>query len=186
MPRPELRLAAVTLALAAGAPAAAQDPARAVELRAHAALAAARAATEGGPAPFETDGCSGGLSVAWETLAAAFPTFAEAHGDRPPWEACCVAHDRDYHLGGPDPSPEASYAARVEADAALGACVRATSAAAHGRLGEVYGLEAETVDRLYDAVAEAMTLAVRVGGGPCSGLPWRWGYGWPSCTPFDD
>ena len=34
---------------------------------------------------------------------------------------------------------------------------------------------------LYAAIAELMYRAVRIGGIPCSGLPWRWGYGWPEC-----
>ena len=29
--------------------------------------------------------------------------------------------------------------------------------------------------------AELMFYAVRIGGGPCSGLAWRWGHGWPPC-----
>ena len=35
--------------------------------------------------------------------------------------------------------------------------------------------------RHHEAVASLMYRAVRLGGIPCSGLPWRWGYGWPEC-----
>ena len=38
-----------------------------------------------------------------------------------------------------------------------------------------------TVETLYAANAELMYSAVRIGGIPCSALPWRWGYGWPEC-----
>ena len=44
-----------------------------------------------------------------------------------------------------------------------------------------YGLSAGMVDLLYAGIAGAMYRAVRLGGVPCSALPWRWGYGWPEC-----
>jgi hypothetical protein len=172
--------------MACAAPALAQDPATAIEMAGHRALAAVRAAPGATLTPFTTDGCSGGMSEVWTLLSAAFPAFAETHRERPPWEACCVAHDRAYHLGGPNPDPAASFAAREAADEALAACVRATAPEAEARLGAAYGLTPATVGRIYDAVAEAMALAVRAGGGPCSGLPWRWGYGWPHCGPFGE
>jgi hypothetical protein len=34
---------------------------------------------------------------------------------------------------------------------------------------------------IYQGIADLMYRAVRLGGIPCSGLPWRWGYGWPAC-----
>lgn len=40
--------------------------------------------------PFETDGCSGGLSLIWRL----------ATGRPPPWEGACVDHDRAYWAGG--------------------------------------------------------------------------------------
>jgi len=30
-------------------------------------------------------------------------------------------------------------------------------------------------------IAEIMYRAVRLGGAPCTTLPWRWGFGWPKC-----
>lgn len=186
MTRPDPRAAALALAVLAAPPAAAQDPARAVELRAHAALAEVRARPGASLAPFETDGCSGGMSTVWRTFARLAPAFAAAHGDRPPWEDCCVEHDRAYHLGGEDPAPAASFAARAEADAALGLCVRARAEAAEPRLSAAYGLTPAQTAALHAALAEAMVAAVRIGGGPCTGLPWRWGYGWPGCGPFAD
>jgi len=35
---------------------------------------------------------------------------------------------------------------------------------------------------LYESIAESMYTAVRLGGMPCTGLAWRWGYGWPACN----
>lgn len=110
------------------------------------------------PAPFVSDGCSGGMSAIWREAGIRFPQV----GDSPPWEACCIAHDRAYHSAGGVATAEASFEARLDADRSLRAC-----AAAAGP---------DT-----DVLAEAMYLAVRAGGGPCSGLPWRWGYGLPPC-----
>ena len=31
------------------------------------------------------------------------------------------------------------------------------------------------------AIADLMYRAVRIGGVPCTGLPWPWDYGWPEC-----
>ena len=47
-------------------------------------------------ATFTTDGCSGGQSQSWELLAKILPGFERQFGDKPPWETCCVAHDKEY------------------------------------------------------------------------------------------
>ena len=44
-----------------------------------------------------------------------------------------------------------------------------------------YGLTIEEVGQIYRVIGDLMYRAVRIGGVPCSGLPWRWGYGWPEC-----
>ena len=36
--------------------------------------------------------------------------------------------------------------------------------------------------RLGSPGVELMFIAVRIGGGPCTGLAWRWGHGWPPCS----
>ena len=105
--------------------------------------------------PFQTDGCSGGMSASWRGLVKRFPSLAK-HGKQPPWEACCIQHDKQYWLGG-------DAAMRKAADLTLKQCV---------------------ANRGYPEVARVMYAAVRVGGKPCSGLPWRWGYGWPACHWF--
>ncbi|RYH09599.1 hypothetical protein [Tropicimonas sp. IMCC6043] len=183
MTRPDLCLP--VLLLLAAAPATAEGWAdqlsRRVELPAHGRLAEIRAAPGTALAPFTTDGCSGGMSSLWSFTAERYPGFAEAHGGVPPWEDCCVTHDRAYHAAGPDPAPEASYDARLDADRALRACVRATTDARDAILAAEYGLSQEQIRGIYSAIAEAMFQAVRLGGGPCTGLPWRWGYGFPQC-----
>lgn len=135
---------------------------RATEIWAHERLMAARAGAT--PTAFTSDGCSGGMSEVWRGVAGQFPALAARIGPVPPWEPCCIAHDRAYFDAGDTRTAEASYEARRMADDALRSCVAAQ--------GE--GTEQQ-------AVADAMYLAVRVGGGPCSGLSWRWGYGLPRC-----
>ncbi len=126
---------------------------------------------------FASDGCSGGLSAGWSLLAQRIPDLARRIGSRPPWEACCVAHDRTY-WGGPGVN---GYARRLAADRALRRCVVDTVARQRLDWAARLGLAPAELDTLIHSVAQAMYLAVRVGGGPCTGLPWRWGYGWPRC-----
>lgn len=135
-------------------------------------------------APFTTDGCSGGMSDIWAATAAQFPQWAENQGTAPPWEACCVAHDHHYHNGGGKTEAEQSYDARLSADEALRVCVLDQGARDQTALALAYGFSTQTIDFLYKAIAQGMYLAVRLGGAPCSGLPWRWGYGFPDCTNF--
>ena len=153
---------------------------RAVELPAHRWLAEQRTASSE-PTKFETDGCSGGMSTLWTFVAEHYPAFSVAHGGVPPWESCCVTHDQAYHKAGTDPAPEASYDARLAADEALRQCVKATASIRDSVLMEEYGMSAAQVRGSYNAISEAMFQAVRLGGGPCTGLPWRWGYGYPHC-----
>lgn len=87
--------------------------------------------------PFATDGCSMMLD--------GLP------GDLPNWRHCCVAHDRDYWLGGTE-------AQRAASDARLAACI---SKAASPMLASF----------VYDNV--------RWGGSPLWLTSYRWGYGWP-------
>lgn len=156
-----------------------------IELAGHRALARTRAAAE--LAPFTTDGCSGGMSSVWALVAQTFPGFRLLHGAVPPWESCCVTHDRAYHSAGPDADPVASFTARFAADDALRVCVTHTAQSRGAELAEAYGMSEDEVVTGYRVISEAMFSAVRAGGAPCSGLSWRWGYGYPSCivTPRD-
>ncbi len=169
------------------APAAAQDWAEGAALRtlerpAHQRLLDRIAQPGTTIAPFETDGCSGGLSEAWQVVGQRFPDFAAAHQSRPPWEACCTTHDQAYHNAGAANDADHSFDARLAADRALQACVVDTGASRVAALAGHYDVTPDQITAAYDSIANAMFLAVRFGGGPCSGLPWRWGYGYPGCS----
>jgi hypothetical protein len=47
-----------------------------------------------------------------------------------------------------------------------------------------HNITEETVKSIFNVAGEMMYQAVRVGGKPCTFLPWRWGYGWPQCPLF--
>ena len=131
---------------------------------------------------FVSDGCSGGLSVGWEYLAGKMQKFEKRYGSTPPWEACCVSHDRVYHAaGGRDLSPAESFQLRRSADQHLRMCVQKTGTEQSAELSSDYAISPQEVERLYGVISSLMYRAVRIGGLPCTGLPWRWGYGWPEC-----
>jgi hypothetical protein len=172
--------------------ASAQDPAQSpaflddlefrLEIGRHERLNKRRTAEGATLAPFRSDGCSGGLSTGWSLVSEALPAIARRHGDRPPWEHCCLAHDRAYHMAGPSGADAAaSFDARRAADEALRQCVVSTAEDRLDALSAEYGLSRDEVSRIYRAIADVMHRAVRLGGVPCSGLAWRWGFGWPQC-----
>ena len=131
---------------------------------------------------FTTDGCSGGLSVGWQHLSEKIEFLKTVHGDFPPWESCCVNHDHLYHEAGERSiSAEMSFEARRKADEELRECVLDTGVSRASELAGQYGLTVEEVGQVYEVIGDLMYRAVRIGGVPCSGLPWRWGYGWPKC-----
>ena len=131
-------------------------------------------------APFSTDGCSGGMSDGWLYLSKLFPSFNKQYGKKPPWESCCVEHDRIYWRG----ETENGYAKRKQADLELHACVIETGKTLSAELANKYNSSESDVEKSFDVAAELMYRAVRIGGIPCSRLPWRWGYGWPHCPLF--
>lgn len=170
-----------------GGPVQAQDwtsgpTARTLETPRHAALMALVTGPETTLAPFTTDGCSGGLSEAWQVVANRFPDFAQTHESQPPWEGCCVTHDRTYHNAGLATDPTASFEARLAADTALKSCVISSGKDRIDGLAATYQVPPDQIEAAYQNIAHTMFIAVRFGGGPCSGLPWRWGYGYPSCS----
>lgn len=155
---------------------------RSLEMAYHERLIMLKAEPGSEPLAFSTDGCSGGLSAGWSYLVSVVPEARETHGDLPPWESCCVAHDRLYHMGGIGVTTATeSFEARKDADLALKSCVLATGADRAPRLAKAYDLTDDQVKILYESIAALMYRAVRIGGMPCSGLPWRWSYGWPQC-----
>lgn len=154
---------------------------RMIELPAHRALQSLIQAPETALAPFETDGCSGGMSWSWRLVSDLFPDFEKAQGETPPWEACCVIHDRAYHNAGGATDAAESYSARLVADQALRQCVIRQGEENVADLAEQYEVSHDLVRQAYATIGDAMFNAVRFGGGPCSLLPWRWGYGYPLC-----
>ena len=131
---------------------------------------------------FASDGCSGNLSTGWELVSKSLPAVAKHHGDRPPWEGCCVAHDRLYHEGGAaNLDAKGSFAARRAADEQLRQCVVKTGEDRLDALSADYNLSRDEISRIYRTIADVIYRAVRLGGGPCTGLAWRWGFGWPQC-----
>jgi len=153
-----------------------------IEISQHEQLVKTRTSAGAKLAPFASDGCSGGLSVGWNLVSSTFPEIARLHGDQPPWERCCLAHDRLYHTGGPvNADAKMSFEARRAADEQLRQCVMEVGEERTEDLATAYGLSRERVILLYRATAEIMYRAVRLGGAPCTPLPWRWGFGWPLC-----
>jgi len=136
---------------------------------------------DGDIAPFTTDGCSGRLSENWGLLANILPEFIKQSGDKPPWEACCKVHDKAYWQG----SAVDGYAKRKQADQGLRQCVITTGIRLAPQLHLKYAVPEEKVRNTFRITAELMYQAVRLGGQPCSLLPWRWGYGWPNCAFAD-
>lgn len=157
-----------------------------LELSAHQRLLDMLERTRAPLSEFITDGCSGGLSHVWGLVADTFPSFEETYEDLPPWEGCCVTHDRAYHDGGGVMRADDGYAARLEADRVLRSCVAATGETQKAELALAYDATPDQVVQAYETIAQAMYLAVRFGGGPCTGLPWRWGYGYPHCSAEAD
>ena len=119
---------------------------------------------DAGIEPFTTDGCSGNQSKSWEIMARAIPAFETEFGERPPWEACCVAHDKLYWQGLVDDG----YNRRLAADRELEACVAATGERLAPELSTRYDVPEERVRSTFVTISEWMYKAVRLGGQPCS------------------
>jgi len=154
-----------------------------LELPAHRSLQSVMSDPKTEMIPFETDGCSGGMSWSWRVVADLFPDFEQAQGAQPPWEDCCIVHDRAYYDAGNARDAETSFEARLAADNALLQCVAQPSNEEVNALAQRYGVPTARIRFAYEMIAGSMFNAVRFGGGPCSGLPWRWGFGYPGCVP---
>lgn len=134
--------------------------------------------SDGNLETFTTDGCSGNLSKNWTWLANSLPEFKDAFGKNPPWENCCVEHDKSYWGG----STSDGYNQRINADHKLKQCVVDTGVRLAPELSARHSVSEENIEQTFALVADLMHNAVRLGGQPCSLLPWRWGYGWPNCA----
>ena len=166
----------------ASSPSLLDDLERSLEMGRHERLLKVKQNPDHHLSDFTTDGCSGGLSVGWQHLSEKIEFLKTVHGDLPPWESCCVSHDHLYHEAGNRAiSAETSFEARKQADEELRGCVLDTGVSRASELSVQYGLTVEEVGQVYKVIGDLMYRAVRIGGVPCSGLPWRWGYGWPEC-----
>lgn len=128
--------------------------------------------------PFATDGCSGGLSSGWRFLATALPAFKDKFGDKPPYEGCCVEHDRAYWRG----ETVQGFDKRLQADQTLKQCVATYGKQHKQEFAQEFHLSPEIIMQNFTIISTLMYKAVRVGGIPCSKFSWRWGYGWPPCN----
>ncbi|MDX1434615.1 MAG: hypothetical protein R3286_19390, partial [Gammaproteobacteria bacterium] len=142
-----------------------------MEVRLLERLAAVQNRPDADLAPFTTDGCSGGMSRGWKYLAKRFPGFADDFGERPPWEACCVEHDRAYWRG----SAAGGYAARKAADETLRQCVHERGEELSAEVAARWQVTPAEVQAAFDIAGQIMYGVVRVGGRPCTPFPWRWG-----------
>lgn len=131
--------------------------------------------------PFVTDGCSGNVSALWSNIVSKLSdvsdVFAEAYqsAGNIPFEDACVAHDRLYHVG------EGGYAGRLMADVQLRQDIIEYA------LNNTESIKARTnissdaqVLFLYEIIADAVYNGVRLGGAPCTGKSYAWGYGYGS------
>ena len=107
-------------------------------------------------APFSSDGCSGYQSQNWELLAEALPGFKQRFGDKPPWENCCVAHDKIYWRG----SVEDGYTKRKQADQTLRQCVADTGSEMAEQLSQKFASPEENVRHAFSMTAELMYKAI--------------------------
>jgi hypothetical protein len=133
---------------------------------------------------FKSDGCSGGMSYAWSWMAETFPGFELNYQKEPPWQHCCVDHDRLYWQG----ETTNGFDLRKQADKSLEKCVIASGKVKGQELASDSDTKRFMIEKGFEKVALQMYIAVRLGGGPCTLFPWRWGYGWPGCwyQPGDD
>lgn len=155
---------------------------RQLEMGRHQKLLVVKSRPENSLSEFTTDGCSGGLSVGWEYLAAKIPDFKETHGNEPAWQSCCETHDLAYHSGGArSNTSEMSFEARRKADLDLKTCVMETGNKRSAELTKEYNISDKELQTIYAGIANMMYGAVRIGGMPCTDLSWRWGFGWPDC-----
>jgi hypothetical protein len=130
-------------------------------------------------APFVSDGCSGNVSKNWriviEQMSKTSQSFAEtfAGAENIPFEYACIKHDQVYHSG------EGGYVGRLQADLQLRSEIISYGIEHAATIQTRTGLkEAEEAIFLYELLAEAIYRGVRLGGAPCTGEPYAWGYGY--------
>ncbi len=130
-------------------------------------------------APFTSDGCSGNVSAGWKQVIQLLSETSEefsrtyANAESIPFESACIAHDQSYHLG------NGGYVGRLRADMKLRTDIIEYAITNVSTIKERTGLTTdEQVIFLYEILAEAVYRGVRLGGAPCTGMPYAWGYGY--------
>ena len=128
---------------------------------------------------FSTDGCSAGMSKIWKDavmdLSQTFEEFDNRYTEASsvPFEAACVTHDRAYHTG------IGGYAGRLMADNQLRTDILLYAANNTEEIRKRTNLSNdEQALFLYEGIAEATYRGVRVGGAPCTGEAYAWGFGY--------
>ena len=128
---------------------------------------------------FTSDECSGNVSLLWSkavgSLSSISPTIAENYKDAQsiPFGYACVDHDRLYHqaIGG--------YRGRLIADNILRQAIIEYAIYNTDEIKARIGFESdEAVIALYESIAGIIYKGVRLGGAPCTGEPYAWGYGY--------
>lgn len=128
---------------------------------------------------FVSDGCSGNVSQTWSVvtreLSRVFPDFSEKYKDAKsiPFEFACVEHDISYHQG------NGGYVGRLIADNKLRQDIIDYGIDNSDEIKKRTGIGTEEeIIFMYEMVAEAVYRGVRLGGAPCTGMPYAWGYGY--------
>lgn len=128
---------------------------------------------------FTTDGCSGNVSNGWAEAVKQFSEVSEKFKARysdsvaVPFEAACIEHDRAYHTG------DGGYRARLLADNTFREAIIAYALNNTDEIKDRTGLTTdEEVLFLYELTADAIYRGVRIGGAPCTGMHYAWGYGY--------
>lgn len=113
--------------------------------------------------------------LAIKEISTHFDSFAAAYTDVAtiPFESDCLEHDRVYHQG------VGGYAGRLAADNQLRTAILTYSTHNTALIQARTGLNtpAEAI-YLYELVAEVVYRGARLGGAPCTGEPYAWGFGY--------
>lgn len=130
-------------------------------------------------APFVSDGCSGNISKAWSGavagLSGVFADIDRRYFDikNIPFEYACEKHDWLYHKG------EGGYVGRLRADNELRQEIINYALEHVDDIKRRTRLQTdESAIFLYETIADLVYRGVRLGGAPCSGESYAWGYGY--------
>jgi hypothetical protein len=127
--------------------------------------------------PFQTDGCSGGISSSWSTAMTNYESVSLIHSNYSdvvtlPFESACIEHDKAYHQG------IGGYTGRLEADSRLRSDIIEYGIANASDIQNRANLaSSEHAIRLYEFIADTVYRGVRLGGAPCTDEAYAWGYG---------